>query len=114
MAKTLRIWLVDDDCDEHLLVTHVMTNLLVGVELRVIHCATLAVNAIESSEVAQLPQLILCDVKMPGMDGFEFLDWVRHSKWKALPVIMCSNSATQRDITRAYSLGANAYHVKAS
>jgi two-component system, chemotaxis family, response regulator Rcp1 len=113
MPKTLRIWLVDDDADEQTLVQHVMAKLPVGVELRWFEQAATAIDVLESSDASRWPQLIICDVKMPGMDGFGFLDWVRHSRWKALPVVLCSNSSERGDVTRAYALGANAYHVKA-
>jgi CheY-like chemotaxis protein len=62
----------------------------------------------------QLPHVILCDIRMPGMDGFEFLQWLRNSAWRAMPIALFSNSDIQSDVDRAYAMGANAFHVKSA
>jgi CheY-like chemotaxis protein len=59
------------------------------------------------------PDLLVLDLKMPRVDGFEVLNWVRqHPRLKLLPVIIFSSSAQNTDINRAYDLGANSYLVK--
>ena len=59
------------------------------------------------------PDLLLLDLKMPRVDGFQVLDWVRqHPRLKRLPVIVFSSSGQDKDINRAYDLGANSYLVK--
>ncbi len=60
-----------------------------------------------------LPDLILLDVKLPKIDGFQILEHIRqHPDLKLVPVIILSSSAEERDICRAYELGANSYLVK--
>ena len=60
-----------------------------------------------------LPILVLLDLKMPRMSGFEVLEWLRkQSQFSALPVIVLTASAHTRDIELAYKLGANSYLVK--
>lgn len=60
-----------------------------------------------------LPSLAIFDIKMPRKTGFEALQWVRQQKnLKSLPVMMLSSSGEQKDIDKAYELGANAYLVK--
>jgi len=59
------------------------------------------------------PTMFLLDLKMPRMDGFEVLEWVRQqSGLKRLVVIVLSASELRMDVNRAYDLGANSYLVK--
>lgn len=60
-----------------------------------------------------LPQLLLLDLHMPRLDGFDVLSWVRKQAALAgLQVVIFSSSDEQKDIKRAYGLGANSYLVK--
>src|SRR5438105_1432501 len=60
-----------------------------------------------------LPNLILLDLKMPRMDGFEFLRWIRqHPQLKAIPVIVLTSSEDIYDVTKAYEFGASSFLVK--
>jgi CheY-like chemotaxis protein len=61
------------------------------------------------------PNVLLCDLKMPGMDGFDVLRWLRdHPRCKVIPTIMFSSSAIEADVLQSYVLGANAYLEKPS
>jgi len=60
-----------------------------------------------------LPALVLLDLKMPGMDGFEVLSWIRQQPGlRALRVIVLTSSEAPRDVNEAYRLGANSFLVK--
>ena len=60
-----------------------------------------------------LPQLMLLDLKMPGTDGFEVLQWVRKQpRLGSLVVVVLTSSVAIRDINRAYRMGANSFLVK--
>ena len=60
-----------------------------------------------------VPNLILCDLKMPRMDGFGFLEWLRsHPECSIIPMIIYSSSALESDVRAAYRHGANSYIVK--
>jgi len=60
-----------------------------------------------------LPLLVLLDVNMPAVSGFEVLQWIRATPAIAsLSIIMLSSSQLQADIHRAYLYGANGYLVK--
>ena len=60
-----------------------------------------------------LPSVLLTDLKMPRMDGFELLEWARHQKtWKNLPVIVVTGSNQTEDWHHAMEIGANSYVVK--
>jgi DNA-binding response OmpR family regulator len=62
-----------------------------------------------------VPDVILLDLKMPGLSGFEFLQWL-HSEspgdQRLIPVVVMSSSGLQEDVKRAYALGVNSYMTK--
>lgn len=59
------------------------------------------------------PGLVLLDVSMPGLDGFEVLERIKTSaQLKSIPVIMVTSTDAPREVERCYRLGANAYVVK--
>jgi len=60
-----------------------------------------------------LPFLMLLDLKMPGTDGFEVLEWLRNEpQLKRMLVVVLTSSNLQADVDHAYELGANSYLVK--
>jgi len=59
------------------------------------------------------PSVLFTDIKMPRVNGFELLEWLRdHPECKVIPTIIFSSSEQAEDVERAYQLGANAYFVK--
>lgn len=60
-----------------------------------------------------LPDLILLDLKMPRLNGFDVLEWLRKQPGlRRLLVTILTSSNQARDIDRAYDLGANSYLLK--
>lgn len=60
-----------------------------------------------------LPGLLLLDLKMPRMNGFEVLEWVRNQPGFArLRILVLTSSDEIRDVNKAYQLGANSFMVK--
>src|SRR5688572_19123312 len=60
-----------------------------------------------------LPDLFLLDLKMPGIDGFQVLTWIRQQPGlAALRVLVLTSSNEMRDVNQAYNLGANSFLVK--
>src|SRR5262249_37052527 len=59
-----------------------------------------------------LPELVLLDLKLPAMNGFEVLQWIRaHPNFRDLPVVVLTTSEEIRNVTKAYQLGANTFLV---
>jgi CheY-like chemotaxis protein len=56
------------------------------------------------------PSLVLLDVKLPKVDGFEVLRRMRSDpRTEALPVVVLTTSDEERDVAESYRLGANSY-----
>jgi len=59
------------------------------------------------------PELVMLDLKMPRLSGFEVLTWLRQQpQGKDLPVIIITTSCYSADITQAYALGASSFLTK--
>ncbi len=63
----------------------------------------------------EVPDIIMLDILLPGMDGFEILRRVKSDpKTKGIPVILLSNLGQASDIEKGKSLGAVLFMVKAT
>jgi two-component system response regulator len=62
---------------------------------------------------ADLPKLVLLDLKLPLVDGFEVLRRIKGDPdKKSLPVVVMTSSKEERDLVASYALGVNSYIVK--
>ena len=60
-----------------------------------------------------LPRLLLLDLKLPGIDGFEVLRWIRNQpEFLKLRVVVVTSSTEVRDVNEAFRLGANSFILK--
>lgn len=67
-------------------------------------------GAYAGRNLSAMPQLILLDLKLPRMDGFEVLERIRASELtKLLPVVILTTSNEDQDRIRGYGLGANSF-----
>ena len=58
------------------------------------------------------PDLLLLDLKMPGVDGFDVLRWLQTQSFPILVVIVLCGSEAREDMSRALELGAHFYQTK--
>lgn len=64
------------------------------------------------------PGLIILDLQLPTISGFELLKLVRQTPsnhetdWKTIPIVILSNTLRQDDINRCYRAGANSFLIK--
>jgi two-component system response regulator len=70
-------------------------------------------GAFEGRSTAQLPKVILLDLKMPKVDGIEVLRHIKSTEsTKNIPVVIMTSSKEQQDMVNSYNLGVNSYVVK--
>lgn len=108
--KGRKILIVDDDL--FLLDMYAMKFRDEGFVVEVAHGATEALVKLENHEIE--PEVILSDVLMPGMDGFEFLRKLREkSLLYKFKIMILSNLGQKEEIEMGMDLGAKDYIVKA-
>lgn len=74
-----------------------------------------ALAFLETLDPAALPDVIVLDIHMPLMSGFDVLRTLKaEPRWEQMPVVMLSTSSERSDVTTAYSLHASSYLVKAN
>jgi CheY-like chemotaxis protein len=59
-----------------------------------------------------LPDLLLLDLKMPRLDGFQVLQWLRANPFPRLVVAVLSGSDDPEQMAQALDLGAHFFHTK--
>jgi two-component system, response regulator len=112
-VTALRVLLVEDDEDHAFLIRRALADL---------DAATVAVELVVNGEQAMaylergrfddqaLPQLVLLDLKIPRLDGFEVLRRIRaDSSTRTLPVVVLTSSERDDDREQALRLGATWY-----
>ena len=60
-----------------------------------------------------MPDLVILDVKMPGLDGFEVLERLRgDARFAKTPILMLTSMGQEADVVRGFGLGADDYVLK--
>lgn len=111
-----KIVVVDDDDMERDIFSRVLKQSKLENQLHGLPSGKACLQYLELVATGQepMPALVLVDIRMPGMDGFELVQTIRSMpQFKDLPIIaMFSNSDAQSDQEKAIQVGANAFHVK--
>jgi CheY-like chemotaxis protein len=106
------ILLVEDDLDDVLFFEMAISRCAPNVDVVHANDGSHALEILKSG-VGFVPDLIVTDLKMPGMNGFEFLAKVKgDSELSKIPVIIFSSSGEEVDRQRAKPLNLSGYHVK--
>lgn len=119
MTSTSEILLVEDNPDDAELATLALQARNVSVKITHVIDGQLALDYLFARDAhadrnpANLPAVVLLDLKLPKVDGLEVLGQVRADpRFQGLPIVVLTSSAQGKDILTAYTLGANSYIVK--
>ena len=109
------ILLVEDSPDDVELTIRALRKARIAASVRVARDGAEALEDLLGDEAALAKGLrvVLLDLKLPRLGGFEVLERIRREEaTRALPVVVLSSSREECDVRRAYELGANSYVVK--
>jgi CheY-like chemotaxis protein len=117
MNTLKRILLVEDNPFDAELTVAALADARLGNDVFVVRDGAEALaylrNAWEAGQASGLPAVILLDLKMPRVDGFEVVKKMKaDERFRDIPVVMLTSSGEERDVQESYRLGVNAYVVK--
>jgi two-component system response regulator len=114
--STRVILLVEDNPDDEALTLRALKKNNILNEVIVAHDGAQALDylfgtgASAGRDTSQQPQVILLDLKLPKIDGFEVLKRLRaDARTKLLPVVVLTSSKEEQDLLNSYGYGANSY-----
>lgn len=117
--QSVEILLVEDNPNDIMLTLHAFKRSNLA---NLIHVARDGAEALDylfgagayaGRSLEQGPRVILLDLKLPLIDGFEVLRRIKQDpRTSAIPVVVLTSSAEERDIVDSYALGVNSYIVK--
>ena len=110
-ARALDILLVDDSEDDVFLMKEALVSERI---LNIVHTASSGEQALAYLRQRSVkPALVLLDINMPGMTGFDVLKEMKADpRLAALPTVMLTTSQSELDIVRSYSEGACSFITK--
>jgi len=106
------VFIVDDDHDDREFLEQAWKELGYNNPLKFFDDGEQMLNYLKGNST--IPFLILCDVNLPKMDGFELKKQIEESdiKLKSVPFVFWSNFAAKAQIEKAYNLSANGFFIK--
>ncbi|HUZ03626.1 MAG TPA: response regulator [Thermomicrobiaceae bacterium] len=110
----LNVYLIEDDPDHVLLITRAIKEVAAQTEVQSFLDGETALSSLRDPSLSP-PDLVLLDIKMPGLSGFDVLSAIKDDeRLRRIPVVMVTSSELPTDIARAYNLGASGYISKPS
>lgn len=116
MTNTLRVLLVEDDAYDAERALAVLRELALDA-----HWVKDGEEALEyvfargryaGRDAGRVPEVVLLDIKMPRLDGFEVVQRLKGSAARAIPVLVMASCREERDVLGAYHLDVAGYLVK--
>lgn len=111
MHKTFNVFVIDDDEDDQMLIQAAFQQDSGRYKLQFVSDGTATLANMDRS--LPVPDLILLDLNMPLINGFEVLQQLKRSPaYCRVPVVILTTSDHQKDIDKAYELGASSFITK--
>ena len=112
--ETRNILLIDDDEDDAYIVRRGLRHLPFDYHLEVISDAAAALDCLKKCQSAEeLPDLILLDLQMPGMNGYDFLEAIRKDDdLSEIRVVVLTGMDNDDALLKSYESGATSYLAK--
>jgi CheY-like chemotaxis protein len=119
MYRHIRILVAEDNPNDALFLKRAFLRAGINSPMQFVSDGEEAINYLGGSapfkdrESFPLPNVLILDLKMPRLNGFDVLKWVRQQPGlRRLPVIVFTSSSDPGDVDLAHELGANAYAIK--
>jgi two-component system response regulator len=116
MMEPRTILLVEDNPDDEELTRRALKEANIANEIIVARNGLEALDflfgtgAHADRDLTRLPQLILLDIKLPRLNGFQVLERLRADpRTRLIPVVILTGSSEEEDVLASYQLGANSY-----
>lgn len=113
MSKSGPIIVIDDDLEDHLIFDEIFRNLNYPNKVIFFSDGNKAMDYLQRTD--ELPFLIISDINMPGMNGFEIRDKICASEKlskKFIPYLFFTTSVDQKAVQQAYELCVQGYFMK--
>ena len=112
-SQPVEILLVEDNEDDAMIIQDVFADIRLATLIHVVRDGEEALDYLQRRgkyTVVRMPALVLLDINMPKMNGFEVLEEMKKDpRLQALPVIMLTTSHREEDIVLSYAKGACSY-----
>ncbi|MBI5101382.1 MAG: response regulator [Nitrospirae bacterium] len=106
------VLIIDDDENDIIITKRVLSKAGGGIRTDVARSGEAGLEFLRSA--TERPALVLLDLKMPGMNGFETIREIRaDTRLKNIPVVVLTSSTLESDMTEAYASGADYFLHKA-
>lgn len=114
MTESKPILLVEDDIVDVMTVKRALKELKIPNQLIRVDNGEEALDYLNNKNNVE-PCVILLDLNMPKMNGFEFLNIIKTNETlKNIPVVVLTTSGIEQDITESFKLGVAGYMIKSA
>lgn len=111
LVSSSAVWIIDDDPDDQLLLKSAFQQVSPSLSVKTFSDGEELVEIVD--ELDQVPSLLVMDLNMPRVNGFEALQVIRKTySQETLPVIILTTSSDYSDQQRSLTLGANQFFTK--